>query len=398
MDAEGAYLFRHGVLRDAAYDLMPPSFRSTLHGLVADCLISIFYAKPDTVAGEIANHLAQAGPERAEEEFDFRERAARYAEQTFANEEAVGHYERIAANESLPPLKRVLALEQVFSIHDQTGDHDAALNAVARADELGDDDELQALVQGMQGRVAMRKGDLAAAEKIYLKLLARHRARGEKRREITALGNLNSVYKTQGRLDEAELDLRRALELSIELGERTDECRTLANLATLHGYREDYAAAEDYARRAIELARKIDSRMIEGATLSTLALIQRRQGRLQEAEQTYNRALVILREIGLRLHEGVALGNLGSVLESLGRHDEAMELYRQAVEIHRHTGNRRFEGIHLGALAIVTRDHGNRESARPMMEEALAIVEGAGDANMTKSFKQMLAHWDKQGD
>lgn len=31
MDAEGAYLFRHGVLRDAAYDLMPPSFRATLH-------------------------------------------------------------------------------------------------------------------------------------------------------------------------------------------------------------------------------------------------------------------------------------------------------------------------------------------------------------------------------
>ena len=38
MFAETAYLFRHAVVRDAAYGLQPPSERALLHGLALDIL------------------------------------------------------------------------------------------------------------------------------------------------------------------------------------------------------------------------------------------------------------------------------------------------------------------------------------------------------------------------
>ena len=38
LSAEDAYLFRHAIIRDAAYQLQLPSQRARLHGLAVECL------------------------------------------------------------------------------------------------------------------------------------------------------------------------------------------------------------------------------------------------------------------------------------------------------------------------------------------------------------------------
>ncbi|MCE9581392.1 MAG: hypothetical protein K8T20_02630, partial [Planctomycetes bacterium] len=42
MNAEGAYLFRHALLRDAAYQLQLPGDRALLHGLAFSVMETIF--------------------------------------------------------------------------------------------------------------------------------------------------------------------------------------------------------------------------------------------------------------------------------------------------------------------------------------------------------------------
>ena len=388
MDAEGAYLFRHGVLRDAAYDLMPPSMRTTMHGLVADCLITLFAGKLQGVSAEIANHLAQGGTDRTDDEARFREMAAKYAEASYAHDEAVEHYRLLADNEALTNGRRAMALEQMAFILDISGRREQTDLVAAELAKLAiGDEELIRIERGLRARIDMRQGRSVQAEQAFRELAAGYHANGNKVRELAALGNLNNVCKTLGKLDEAEGLCKRCLELAVELGDRNQECLTLSNLATLYGYREDYASAEDYAKRGIALARKAGERHVEGGTLSTLALIYRRQGRPEEAEKTYNEALVILREIGSRLHEGVALGNLGSVVDTLGRHAEAITLYQQALAMHRRTGNRRFEGIHLGALAMAKFAVGDVDEVRAMMDEAIRIVEAVGDKEMAQKFR-----------
>ena len=59
MNAETAYLFRHAVLRDAAYGLQLPGDRAHLHRLALDILEEVFGEEPPgSMAPDLAGHCA----------------------------------------------------------------------------------------------------------------------------------------------------------------------------------------------------------------------------------------------------------------------------------------------------------------------------------------------------
>lgn len=60
MFAETAYLFRHAVVRDAAYGLQPPSERALLHGLALDILEALPGLNLPPIALELARHARAA--------------------------------------------------------------------------------------------------------------------------------------------------------------------------------------------------------------------------------------------------------------------------------------------------------------------------------------------------
>lgn len=62
--AELAYLFRHALLRDAAYELQPPRDRGRLHALALDVIEQLFEgreAELDVMASELVRHAELAG-------------------------------------------------------------------------------------------------------------------------------------------------------------------------------------------------------------------------------------------------------------------------------------------------------------------------------------------------
>ncbi|MCA8911730.1 MAG: hypothetical protein KDB82_08495 [Planctomycetes bacterium] len=105
MDAEDAYLFRHAVVRDAAYDLQVPSERSLLHGLALDVLEGVPGLNTPANGLELARHarLAQEGG-----------RVERYAEAERRHLRAGGDFARFnydyrAALEGFERLHQLLA-------------------------------------------------------------------------------------------------------------------------------------------------------------------------------------------------------------------------------------------------------------------------------------------------
>jgi len=88
----GLYVFKHALLRDAAYDALLRRRRRDIHARVAATLEQRF---PDTVATHpevIAYHLTQAG--RLDEAVTWWQRAARHAIASHAGEEAIRHLRR----------------------------------------------------------------------------------------------------------------------------------------------------------------------------------------------------------------------------------------------------------------------------------------------------------------
>jgi class 3 adenylate cyclase/DNA-binding response OmpR family regulator/predicted ATPase len=99
---ERRYVFKHALVRDAAYATLPRAKRQHLHGRIADVLENGFPLLIETQPELLAHHLAQAG--LSVRAIEYLQRAALRAIERSANVEAIGHLKR--------------ALELLDSAHD----------------------------------------------------------------------------------------------------------------------------------------------------------------------------------------------------------------------------------------------------------------------------------------
>src|SRR5437867_9366510 len=93
------YLFRHALVRDAAYSSLLKQDRRALHKLAAESLLAVYPERRRELAPVIAMHFEQAGdPASAAEHFAV---AGEHALERFAQREAVSFFRR--ALDLLPP-------------------------------------------------------------------------------------------------------------------------------------------------------------------------------------------------------------------------------------------------------------------------------------------------------
>ncbi len=136
-------------------------------------------------------------------------------------------------------------------------------------------------------------------------------------RVFRARGNAS---RSRGRLDDAVVDLERALEGA----EPALQAAVLADLGVLHHQRGHVALAAEAYDRALTGARGCGERRIEARALSSLAALAHDEGRLADAEIDYRRALELLRGIGELRSQALCLGRLGAVVAALDDVDTAL--------------------------------------------------------------------------
>lgn len=400
VNAEAAYLFRHALLRDAAYQLQLPGDRARLHALAFHAFEEIaggpgpalppldpmegkeLQPHPvDAFAEELAGHAGLAGqPEGAGDSVlkrahrHYLRRAAEHAARLFENQSAEGLWKKLSevlsGSEKADSLRRAghaafragrLApaerlLEQALALFRESG-HRAG----------------EAATRTYLGGLFNATGRVDLAERFHGQALAIHRDLGNARATGAALGSLANIYRQTGRFDLAEITHGQALALHRETGNRRYEGLELGNLAGLHretGRRED--AEREYGQ-AIDLSREFLDRGSESIGLGNLAGLFQETGRKAEAERAYDEALAIKREVGNRIGEGIVLGNLASLYQETGRALEAERTYGQALALHREVGNRRSEGVVLGNLASLYAETGRLKEAEQSYEGALAL-------------------------
>jgi tetratricopeptide (TPR) repeat protein len=356
--AETAYLFRHALLREAAYALQLPGDRAKLHAVALRLLQAVLDTPPmpspdqygdrtflphpmDSAAEELAAHarIAQqaAGedvPALREAELHYQWRAALFARQRCDNTRCIQILEAAGQHGDVDPVLKVRAMREHGWMLHTTG-------------------------QPVPGRESLERA-LAVAREAACPV-----------EEARILGILGLLCADAGNREEAMRLYHQALELQRKCAPPVDTSRTLTYLAT--GTRDDHAACEAMFREAIELARQAGDLRSVGLALANLAVRQEDHGRRSEAEATYREALIIQRQVGNKRIEGIVLANLAGLLEVGDRLDEAEPLYEQALACHRQYGNRRSEGFALGNLATLFGRTGRPELARRSFEQALEI-------------------------
>ena len=347
------YLFRHALVRDAAYELQPPGERATLHHHALD-LLRAMYADPNNPlavqpwAEDMLPHARAAqdaeGVDRAklrQEELELAYRAGCHAFERFENDRALELLRQVEEAPDASPRARVGAGLRRGGIYHWLAQRNKATacreTALELAQQAGDRQletiALAHLASDLHG------GDRAdEVEGLYRRVLEIERGQNFPTQLAATLGNLGGELTRQGRFEEAEQHYCEALEILKDLGLADHESITTCNLGSLRVEQGRFDEAGELFDNALRIARDCGARRSEGTTLGRMADLALQCGNEKRVEELLEQALAIHAEIHNRLNSAFDLVTRAKLRERQGRTREAIQDYKTAAAIQHEAG------------------------------------------------------------
>jgi predicted ATPase/class 3 adenylate cyclase len=384
------YIFKHGMMRDAAYDMQLRGQLHKLHRLAATALEVVFHDDLEPHYAEIAYHY-----DRAQDVYmalGYYEKAGDHAKSSYRNAEAIAHYSR--ALEIAPTDEEALRYEILLgreSVFDWQGKRDEQLQDLetleALAEQMGQSERYAAVVALRQANYGLVTSNYTAA--MIQAERAVSLAQAAQSPDIEAQGNLlmGKVASRQGAFDAA----KRALEQSLRLLEMmprssqsngdqsSDRADALMTLGQVYWYQGHYTDAEGYLQQALELNRQLNLRRGEAGCLNALGAMLSEQGDWLAARQYAEEVLNICQEIGYRHGETIILRNLGGDFNDLGDYKTARAYVEQALSTCQELDDRWGEAICHDTLGVIAYGLQEMVEATAFLEEAITIQQEIGD-------------------
>jgi len=389
---EVRYLFSHGLLRDAAYEMQMRARRKELHALAVDALEHLYRDASNRYA-EIAYHAKYAEQRpRAQKYYTL---AGKTAAGSYQNTQAIDYYTR-ALGFSLPDdlatqfdivmervelysrlgkrdlqWKDLTTLERwakelgdmdrigkVWMLHASyyfaTGNYQDAIDCARRAETHSSiaNTELALYTQVVWVTALLRLGELDEAMQRAMDTLKRDQAVRNRKEECRILNTMGLVALEQKESVSAQKYLVDALRIARELNDPSLQTRVLNNLAMAEGsVNGDYTLASDYYEKSYKIAREIGDRFTECISLGNMGFAAHMQGDFVTARSYHEQSLILARETGNRSYEIITLINLSAVATIQKESESAVQYAQHAAELARKISDRSGEGwamLYLG--------------------------------------------------
>lgn len=198
--------------------------------------------------------------------------------------------------------------------------------------------------------------------------------------EAVLLGFRGDTFADLGRLDEAEADFERLLDLAGELGDAVRQRVAVVGLGQVRLLQHRHPEALHYYGRALLLARETGGGRPEAVVECNLSRINLRLGRYEPALAHAERELVLRRGSGDRVGEAYALCDVASAQQALDDHDSALESARRSIALYRELdGTGAFLALALETAASSLERRGELPAAAEYLAEASALLEDLAD-------------------
>lgn len=202
-----------------------------------------------------------------------------------------------------------------------SGDHETALEELARAEELArrlGDLRLEGATHLVLGVTEENRGNLEAAWEATLEALRIFRTIDHLRYQGVALLNLGAIGSHLGRFSEAQFYLQQARSIFRLLENPAYEANVVTNLGSVAQTAGNLEDAERYSLEVLEMERSLGNRRLHALSLGALAAITLERGQLHEAVERFTEATLVLAELqewryhaSHRPFHAVALARLG---------------------------------------------------------------------------------------
>jgi tetratricopeptide (TPR) repeat protein len=335
---ELAYMFKHALTQDVAYNSLLVQRRQELHRLIGQAIEELYADRLAEQYEVLAYHFAK-GEEWARALAYFCQ-AAEKATQAFATREAVALYDQ--ALEAVGHLGNAVDAETLMTIHqaranlyhilsDYTRAWAEGERLLALARQAGDRErEARALAEMGRASVRVHNFDRGLAEAYQAIAIARE----VDAKPVIASGYYTSIvlHTATGRLDKGEEEIDLVLTISRAGSDVVHQSLALTFAGRLKNWRGEYAEALPLQAEGLRLAREHNLLLplLFGCFHSGLALTGK--GAYDEALARLEEGRVLSEKVGSEFWQHRFLNSLGWLLMECGDLDRALDLNRRGAE------------------------------------------------------------------
>jgi len=351
VDGEDAYLFKHIVIQEVAYESLPYSIRATIHEAIG--------AYIEKVAGENTKPWIDL---------------------------LAFHYDRSTREDK----KRRYLVEA----------GDAALASYSLRSAISYFERaLGLLVEGARIDVLLHLGEALELAGRWDEAFARYReAREEAENSGTPVkraacaATIGDSYRKRGDFPNARTWLRRAHEENTAEGNELGVAHVLHLEGTLGAQAGEFVRATDLYHRALEIRERAGDEAGGARTLNNLGIVARSQGDVDTALSYYERSLAIRRRLNDKREIANSLNNLGFAYRYRREFDRAQSMLEESVKLNRAVGDRWSTANALTSLAELALDTNDAALAARCLQESISINRELGDLRALAFLLEAFGH------
>lgn len=374
---EQAYLFKHSVIQEVAYETMPFDTRAALHGKFGGYLERNYADSVEQHLDSLAFHFDRSLNEDKKREYLLK--AGEAAQENYANSAAVEYYGKVVKLVSPEDqIEILLKLGQVFEMLGEWEEAHSTYRSVLEIAEDQSDSEAGARAEAAIGELLRKKGDYSDALVWLEQARSTFDSLGEEAGSAQVLHFSGTLAAQQGEYELAAKRYEESLTIRRRLDDKRSISSTLNNLGIVARYEGDLERALSLYEESLTLRRELDDRWAVATSLNNQGNLYVDLGELDGARSRLEEAVSLLEEIGDRWYYANALNNLGNVGRSQANYSEARSLYNESLDINRELGDGWALAYLLEDIASLNASEGREEDAYRLLGAAQSQRERIG--------------------
>ncbi|MCC6459155.1 MAG: tetratricopeptide repeat protein [Saprospiraceae bacterium] len=370
------YIFRHSLLREAAYDMQLRTRLRELHQLIAEA-IEHLYPNSEERFVDLAFHYEQAEVEKKTNKY--LEKAARYAQRNFLNRQALKFYQKLIDNlgEGARKSKKIVKFQlRKGAVHELIGQWEEAEQeyrlALKRAKSLNDW-YLIGRSNRRLGQLLMLRGNYQEGKKHLDVAVTCFELASDQVGIAKTYGNLGTFFFRQGSYESAQSWFAKAIEINRSIQRDAENAVIVANLGLIFMNQGHYDEGIRWLEEQLDIAERAEDKQGLTTLYTNLGIIYLEKNSLDSALLCLEKGLTLSEELGNKLYMTICIGSIGSVWEKKGDYAKAMQMFERDLLLCQELGDKQGLAIANGLIGDLMSTMGDFDQSNQYLEQNLAL-------------------------
>ncbi len=375
------YIFKHSLLREAAYSMQLRNRLQQLHKLIGEAIEKIYKDQIEEKYMDLAFHFEQAAV--FDKTCEYLRKAADYARSNYQVQQALEFYEKLLLmlgqqKDEITHIQTNIKKGKVLEIIGQWKEAKKAYDNALRLAKKSRDIVMIGRANNSLGHLLMLRGSYVEAKNYLNTAVGLFESVDEKAGIIEVYGDLGNLYFRLGQYEEAKSYFQRSMDISKSMEKIKIDAQIVANLALTHMNQGNYENGIETILSQLLLYEEVSDKQGLATLYTNLGIVYFEKGDYNSALEVYQKGLHLSEELGNKLLTSIAIGSIGSVYERKGDYEKAMENFVEDLRISEELGDKQGIAIALGLIGELLSYEGKFYKAIEHLQKNLMLCEELG--------------------